>query len=89
MTWPRKVRRRFALVMHWRGVAECESDGNWSISTGNGYYGGLQFSTGTWRAYGGQGLPHLQPAWYQAQIADAVRTRSGLHHWPVCGRHYR
>jgi hypothetical protein len=81
--------RRFALVVHWRGVAQCESGGNWAIDTGNGYYGGLQFTTGTWRAYGGTGMPQDQPAWYQAQIADNVRTRSGLHHWPVCGRHYR
>jgi hypothetical protein len=44
---------------------------------------------GTWRAYGGEGAPQAQPAWYQAQIADHVRTRSGLQHWPVCGRYYR
>ena len=81
--------RRFALVRRWSGVAQCESTGNWAISTGNGYYGGLQFSIGTWRAYGGEGMPHHQPAWYQAQIADNVRTRSGLHHWPVCGARYR
>jgi hypothetical protein len=81
--------RRFALVMHWRGVAECESGGNWAINTGNGYHGGLQFNLGTWAAYGGQGMPESQPAWYQAQIADKVRTTSGLHHWPVCGRNYR
>src|SRR4051812_33344387 len=37
----------------WSGVAQCESGGNWSINTGNGYYGGLQFSAGTWAAYGG------------------------------------
>lgn len=78
-----------SLVWHWAGVANCESSGNWSINTGNGYYGGLQFSLGTWRAYGGEGMPHQQPAWYQAQIADNVRTRSGLHHWPVCGHYYR
>jgi hypothetical protein len=80
---------RFGLVLHWAKVAECESTGRWSISTGNGYYGGLQFSMPTWQAYGGRGWPHHQPAWYQAQVADRVRTRSGLHHWPVCGRYYR
>jgi hypothetical protein len=79
---------RFGLVVNWSAVARCESSGNWSINTGNGYYGGLQFSLGTWRAYGGEGMPNEQPAWYQAKIADRVRTRSGLHHWPVCGRHY-
>ena len=81
-------RRRYELVMHWREVARCESSGNWAINSGNGYYGGLQFSLGTWRAYGGEGMPNAQPNWYQAQIADRVRVSSGLHHWPVCGRNY-
>jgi len=81
--------QRFSLVMHWAKVADCESSGRWDINTGNGYYGGLQFSLGTWRAYGGHGMPNEQPAWYQAEVADRVRTRSGLHHWPVCGRYYR
>jgi resuscitation-promoting factor RpfE len=81
--------RRFALVVHWSRVAECESGGDWGISTGNGYYGGLQFSLGTWKAYGGAGMPQEQPAWFQAQIADNVRRNSGLHHWPVCGSRYR
>jgi hypothetical protein len=76
------------LVDRWSGVARCESGGNWSINTGNGYYGGLQFSLGTWSAYGGQGRPDQQPAWYQATIADRVRTQSGLHHWPHCGAYY-
>ena len=42
----------------WDRLAQCESGGNWSINTGNGYYGGLQFSLSTWRAYGGDGYPH-------------------------------
>ena len=41
----------------WDRLAQCESGGNWAINTGNGYYGGLQFSLGTWHAYGGTGLP--------------------------------
>ena len=41
----------------WDRLAKCESGGNWHINTGNGYYGGLQFSLGTWHAYGGTGLP--------------------------------
>jgi hypothetical protein len=81
--------RRFALIVRWSGVANCESSGDWDISTGNGYYGGLQFTVGTWHAYGGEGMPNRQPAWYQAQIAERVRTASGLHHWPVCGKFYR
>ena len=42
----------------WDRVAACESGGNWSINTGNGYYGGLQFSAATWHSVGGPGLPH-------------------------------
>ena len=82
------ARHRRALVSRWSGVANCESGGNWSIATGNGYYGGLQFNMGTWEAYGGRGMPHQHPAWYQATIADRVRTGSGLHHWPRCGAYY-
>jgi hypothetical protein len=69
----------------WDRVAECESGGNWSINTGNGYYGGLQFSLGTWAAYGGQGRPDLVSKRDQILVAERVRTQSGLHHWPVCG----
>jgi Transglycosylase-like domain len=80
---------RRALVDRWSGVAQCESGGNWATNTGNGYYGGLQFNLGTWAAYGGQSRPDLQPAWYQATIADRVRVGSqGLGAWPHCGRHY-
>ncbi|CAM5317424.1 hypothetical protein SFUMM280S_10801 [Streptomyces fumanus] len=42
-----------ATESEWDAVAQCESGGNWSINTGNGYYGGLQFSASTWAAYGG------------------------------------
>ena len=72
----------------WDELAQCESGGDWSINTGNGYYGGLQFSMETWRAYGGRGMPHEQPPWYQSEIAERVRTQSGLHHWPNCGQYY-
>ena len=83
-----QARRRQALVDRWQGVADCESGGNWGLSTGNGHYGGLQFSLGTWQAYGGAGMPNQHPAWRQAEVAERVRTSSGLGHWPHCGRHY-
>jgi Transglycosylase-like domain len=83
-----RAERRRELVSRWSGVAACESGGNWSINTGNGYYGGLQFSLSTWRAYGGRGYPHQQSAWYQSTIADRVRVSSGLGHWPRCGSRY-
>lgn len=73
---------------NWNRVAQCESGGNWSINTGNGYYGGLQFSLGTWGAYGGRGYPHQQSKREQVIVAERVRTQSGLHHWPVCGRRW-
>ena len=83
------ARHRRALVDRWSGVARCESGGNWATSTGNGFYGGLQFNMGTWQAYGGRGMPHQQPAWYQATIADRVRTQGqGLGAWPHCGAYY-
>ena len=72
----------------WDRLASCESGGNWHINTGNGYYGGLQFSMGTWQSYGGSGMPHEQAAWQQAQVAERVRTSSGLGSWPHCGSHY-
>ena len=82
------ARHRQALVSDWSGVAHCESGGNWALASGNGYYGGLQFSLGTWSAYGGTGMPNEKPAWYQATIAERIRVRSGLDHWPGCGAYY-
>jgi len=73
---------------NWDRVAACESGGNWAINTGNGYYGGLQFSLGTWRAYGGTGYPHQQSKATQVRIAENVRTQSSLGHWPVCGSRF-
>ncbi|NPD03851.1 DUF348 domain-containing protein [Nocardioides sp. zg-1308] len=69
----------------WDALARCESGGNWAINTGNGYYGGLQFSLGTWRAYGGTGYPHQ--ASRETQIAVATRLRDatgGYGSWPGC-----
>ncbi|MCB0906543.1 MAG: DUF348 domain-containing protein [Nocardioidaceae bacterium] len=69
----------------WDALARCESGGNWAINTGNGYYGGLQFSLGTWRAYGGTGLPSQHSR--EAQIAIAVKVRNaagGYGAWPGC-----
>ena len=69
----------------WDALAQCESGGNWAINTGNGYYGGLQFSLGTWRAYGGVGLPSQQSREYQIAIATKLRDASGGYGaWPAC-----
>nr|WSY55994.1 LysM peptidoglycan-binding domain-containing protein [Streptomyces sp. NBC_00886] len=71
----------------WDRIAQCESGGNWHINTGNGYYGGLQFSAGTWRAYGGSAYAATaDQASKSAQIAVATKVQhaQGWNAWPVC-----
>ncbi|WP_343907209.1 ubiquitin-like domain-containing protein [Nocardioides aquiterrae] len=69
----------------WDRLAQCESGGNWATNTGNGYYGGLQFSLGTWQAYGGSGLPSNASRETQIAIATKVRDASGGYGaWPAC-----
>jgi uncharacterized protein YabE (DUF348 family) len=74
----------------WDRLAQCESTGNWAINTGNGYYGGLQFDAGTWRAYGGTeyaALPHQASREEQIAVASRVRDdRGGFGAWPGCSR---
>jgi uncharacterized protein YabE (DUF348 family) len=74
----------------WEKLAKCEATGNWSINTGNGYYGGLQFDAGTWKAYGGTDfapLPHQASAREQMAVASKVRDdRGGYGAWPACSR---
>jgi len=72
--------------VNWDAVARCESGGNWAINTGNGYYGGLQFNMGTWRANGGSGSPHNAPRSEQIRVAENVLHSQGIGAWPVCGR---
>ena len=69
----------------WDQLAQCESGGNWAINTGNGYYGGLQFSLSTWQAYGGTGLPSEHSRETQIAIATKLRDASGGYGaWPHC-----
>jgi resuscitation-promoting factor RpfA len=78
-----------ATASEWDAVAQCESGGNWSINTGNGYYGGLQFSASTWAAYGGtQYAAQANQAGKAQQIAVAekVLASQGKGAWPVCGK---
>jgi len=71
----------------WDNVAWCESTGNWHAATGNGYYGGLQFLTSTWLAYGGgRYAPRADMATREQQIA--IASGMSLSHWPVCGARY-
>ena len=69
----------------WDKVAECESGGDWHINTGNGYYGGLQFSEQTWKAFGGEGMPHEASKAEQIDIAQKTLEDPGPGAWPVCG----
>lgn len=65
----------------WDKIAACESGGNWKINTGNGYYGGLQFSAATWRSVGGPGLPHEHSREVQIKYAKILQARSGWGQW--------
>ncbi|MEU3313214.1 transglycosylase family protein [Streptomyces sp. NPDC048387] len=77
-----------ATVSEWDKVASCESGGNWSINTGNGYYGGLQFSASTWAAYGGKAYAaqaNQATKSQQIAIAEKVLKGQGKGAWPSCG----
>ncbi|MFC8531712.1 transglycosylase family protein [Nocardia sp. NPDC057227] len=76
-----------AATHNWDGVAQCESGGNWSINTGNGYYGGLQFSQSTWNAHGGAGSAHTASKSEQIRVAENVLANQGVGAWPSCGRY--
>ena len=76
-----------ASLSQWEALAKCESGGNWSTNTGNGFYGGLQFSAGTWRAYGGAAYaPTANKASKEQQITVAakVAAEQGWGAWPSC-----
>lgn len=68
----------------WDRLAACESGGNWAANTGNGYYGGLQFSASTWHAVGGSGLPHQNSREEQIKRGQILQSQSGWGQWPAC-----
>jgi uncharacterized protein YabE (DUF348 family) len=70
----------------WAALAQCESGGNPSTNTGNGYYGMYQFSLGTWRSLGGTGLPSEASAEEQTMRAQALQAKAGWGQWPGCAR---
>ncbi|MEV4660025.1 transglycosylase family protein [Micromonospora sp. NPDC049301] len=75
--------------VNWDAIAQCESSGNWHINTGNGYYGGLQFSQSTWAGYGGKkyaARADLASRGEQIAIAEKVLDGQGIGAWPTCGR---
>ncbi|MEU3625625.1 transglycosylase [Amycolatopsis coloradensis] len=75
-----------ASATNWDAIAQCESSGNWSTNTGNGYYGGLQFSQSTWRAYGGTGSAANASREQQIAVAERVLQGQGIGAWPHCGK---
>ena len=70
----------------WDQMSQCEAGGNWARNSGNGYYGGLQFSLSTWRGVGGQGLPSDNTREEQIARAEILLARSGWGQWPACAR---
>jgi putative cell wall-binding protein len=73
-------------ISTWERLAQCESGGNWAINTGNGYYGGIQFSLSSWRAVGGAGYPHQNSKWEQIHRGELLQARQGWGAWPACSR---
>jgi LysM repeat protein len=68
----------------WDSLAQCEAGGNWNINTGNGYYGGLQFTASSWKAAGGSGLPHQASREEQIARGEVLKARQGWGAWPAC-----
>lgn len=78
-----------ATKAQWNTIAQCESSGNWHINTGNGYYGGLQFSDQTWDGFGGEKYaPTADKATKEQQIriAEKVLAKQGWGAWPTCSK---
>jgi LysM repeat protein len=74
--------------VNWSAIAACESGGNWAASTGNGFYGGLQFTEQTWLGYGGgryASSANLATPAQQIAVAQRVLAGQGIGAWPVCG----
>lgn len=68
----------------WDKLAACESGGNWQINTGNGFYGGLQFTISSWHAVGGFGYPNQASKAEQITRAQILQARQGWGAWPIC-----
>ena len=73
-----------ASTSTWDALAQCESSGNWSINTGNGFKGGLQFTDSTWKAFGGSGSAHNASKSEQIRVAENVKSGQGWGAWPAC-----
>lgn len=69
----------------WQALVGCEAGGNWSANTGNGFYGGPQFTLGTWQSNGGSGMPYAASPAEQVAVARRVLASQGVGAWPICG----
>jgi hypothetical protein len=76
------------LDASWDKLAGCESGGRWSLNSGNGYYGGIQFALGTWRSLGGTGLPSDHTREVQIAMGKKLWQTSGWGAWPGCTRNF-
>ena len=81
---PMPARAAVSSGSSWDRLAQCESGGNWAINTGNGYYGGLQFSAQSWHAVGGSGLPNQASRETQIAMGERLRAAQGWSAWPSC-----
>ena len=70
----------------WDKLAQCEASGNWAMNSGNGFYGGLQFSVGSWNDVGGVGYPHQASKAEQINRGKILQARAGWGQWPSCAR---
>jgi hypothetical protein len=68
----------------WYELRMCESDGDYSINTGNGFYGAYQFALSAWLGLGFTGLPSAAPPAVQDRAAQELQARSGWGQWPAC-----
>jgi hypothetical protein len=87
LTGPAAVSAEAAPLTTWNRLAQCESSGRWQINTGNGYYGGLQISGSTWRAYGGRqfaALPDNATKTEQIKVGERIRAGQGWRAWGYC-----
>lgn len=73
-----------APTSDWDALAQCESGGDWSINTGNGFYGGLQFTQSTWEAFGGTGAAQDASREQQIAVAENTLATQGWGAWPAC-----
>jgi hypothetical protein len=76
-----------AYIWPWDDLQQCESGHlGWTANTGNGYYGGLQFSLTSWRGVGGTGYPHQATRQEQIYRGEKLQDIQGWGAWPACSR---